>query len=61
MKIDNMNISESLREEYLKIASKVISTLEMIDKKKKEDEEKNAQIRDYLKKYKKMVKCADIY
>ena len=42
MKIDNMNISESLREEYLKIASKVISTLEMIDKKKKEDEEKNA-------------------
>lgn len=39
MKLD-IEVSEKEREEYIKIASKVIAALEVIDKKVKEDKEK---------------------
>lgn len=39
MKLD-IEVSEEKREEYIKIASKVIAALEIIDKKAKEEAEK---------------------
>lgn len=39
MKLD-IEVSEEKREEYVKIASKVIAALELIDKKVKEEAEK---------------------
>lgn len=42
MRIENDQIDEKKREEYLKIASEVIHTLELIDKQAKEDKEKRA-------------------
>lgn len=42
MRIENDQIDEKKREEYLKIASQVIHTLELIDKKAEEEKKKNA-------------------
>lgn len=42
MRIENDTIDEKKREEYLKIASEVIHTLELIDEKAKEENKKNA-------------------
>lgn len=40
MRIEHEQIDEKKREEYLKIASQVIHTLELIDKEAKEEKKK---------------------